>query len=67
MELTDEIKKDLELLNDPNLSEHDRDLLNILKMAVSGESKLIPHEEVKKMVREMLDKNHSDAKNRKLE
>ncbi len=61
MKLTKAIKKDLELLNDPNLSEFERKVLTTLKSLVTGESVGIPHEIVKQEIREMLNKNrHSE-------
>ncbi len=61
MKMTKEIKKDLELLNDPNLSDFERKLLITLKSLVMGESVGIPHEVVKEEIREMLEKNrHSE-------
>jgi hypothetical protein len=57
MKMTKAIKKDLELLNDPNLPEFERKVLTTLKGLVTGESVGIPHEVVKKEIREMLNKN----------
>jgi hypothetical protein len=61
MKMTKAIKKDLELLNDPNLPELERKVLTTLKSLITGESVSIPHEVVKKEIREMLNKNrHSE-------
>ena len=61
MKMTKAIKKDLELLNDPNLPDFERKLLTTLKSLVTGESVGIPHEIVKQEIREMLNKNrHSE-------
>jgi hypothetical protein len=61
MKMTKAIKKDLELLNDPNLPDFEREILNRIKRLVTGESAGIPHEEMKKIIREMLEKNrHSE-------
>jgi hypothetical protein len=61
MKMTKAIKKDLELLNDPNLPDFEREILNRIKRLVTGESVGIPHEEMKQIIREMLEKNrHSE-------
>jgi hypothetical protein len=61
MKMTKAIKKDLKLLNDPNLTDFEREILNRIKRLVTGESKGIPHEEMRQIIREMLEKNrHSE-------
>ena len=63
MKLTKAIKKDLELLNDPNISELERKILTTLKRLVTGETSVISHEEMKKEIREMLKKNILKSEN----
>jgi hypothetical protein len=61
MKITKAIKKDLELLEDPNLPDFEREILTRLKTLVTGESVGIPHEEMKQIIKEMLEKNrHSE-------
>ena len=61
MKMTKAIKKDLELLNDPNLPDLERKILTTLKSMVTGESVGIPHKVVQKEIREMLNRNrHSE-------
>ena len=57
MKLTKAIKKDLELLNDPNISEIEKKVLTTLKKLVTGESSIVSHEEMQKEIREMLKTN----------
>ena len=61
MKLTKAIKKDLEMLNDPNISEIERKILTTLKRLVIGETSVISHEEMKKEIKEML-KKHSETR-----
>ncbi len=61
MQMSKAIKKDLELLNDPNLPDLERKILTTLKSLVTGESVGIPHEVVQKKIKEMLNRNrHSE-------
>lgn len=61
MKMTKAIKKDLELLKDPNLPDFEREILNRIKRLVTGESVGIPHEVMKQKIKEMLKKNrHSE-------
>ncbi len=62
MKMTKAIKKDLELLNDPNLPDLERKILNTLKSLVTGESVGIPHEVIQKEIRKMLNKNRNSEK-----
>jgi hypothetical protein len=48
MKMTKDIKKDLELYNDPNLPDLERKIFTTLKSLVTGESVEIPHEVVQK-------------------
>ena len=57
MKLTKAIKKDLELLNDPNISEIERNILTTLKKLVTGESSIVSHKEMQKKIKEMLKTN----------
>ena len=48
-------------MNDPNLPDFEREILNRIKKLVTGESVGIPHEEMKQIIKEMLEKNrHSE-------
>ncbi len=61
MKMTKAIKKDLELLNDSNLPDFEREILNRIKRLVTGESVTIPHEIVMQEIRELLNRNrHSE-------
>ena len=61
MKMTKAIKKDLELLNDSNLPDSEREILNRIKRLVTGEAVTIPHEIVMQEIREMLNRNrHSE-------
>ncbi|MEY4538917.1 MAG: hypothetical protein RLZZ306_674 [Bacteroidota bacterium] len=57
MKITKAIKKDLELLNDPNLQDFERKLFINFKSLVTSESVGIANEAVKKEFREMLNRN----------
>ena len=61
MKMTKAIKKDLELLNDSNLPDFEREILNRIKRLVTGEPVTIPHEIVMQEIRELLNRNrHSE-------